>query len=130
MAHAGQQLNGPGMSLSIQQLEPEQLVMEAAYDGNGQMPPEHFHPSQEERFTVLEGRMRAIVDGEEVVHEQGTTFDVPAGTRHQMAAEGGPARVRWEVRPALRTADFFETLYSGKADENFLTEFSAEIRFT
>lgn len=130
MAHAGQQLGGPGMTLSIQQLEPDLLVMEAAYDATGRMPPEHFHPSQEERFTILEGQIRAIVDGNEAVHDEGVTFEVPAGTRHQMAAEGGPARVRWEVRPALRTADFFETLYTGKADENFLTEFSAEIRFT
>jgi hypothetical protein len=46
-----------------------------------------------------------------------------------MAPDGGPARTRWEVRPALRTADFFEVLLSGKADENFLQEFSDEIRF-
>jgi hypothetical protein len=33
------------------------------------------------------------------------------------------------VRPALRTADFFETLLGGKADENFLEEFKNEIRY-
>jgi hypothetical protein len=34
------------------------------------------------------------------------------------------------VRPALRTAEFFEALYSGTAGPDFLDEFSEEIRFT
>ena len=75
------------------------------------MPPEHLHPKQAERFEVLEGSMRAIVDGEERVYDAGESFEVPAGTPHQMAAEG-PTRMRWEVKPALRTAEFFERLYS------------------
>jgi hypothetical protein len=33
------------------------------------------------------------------------------------------------VRPAQRTAEFFEQLYTGQAGENFLNEFSNEIRF-
>jgi hypothetical protein len=44
-----------------------------------------------------------------------------------MAAEG-PARVRWEVRPALRTAEFFERLYRGDAGPSLLDEFAEEIR--
>jgi hypothetical protein len=54
-----------------------------------------------------------------------------------MTAEG-PSRVRWEVRPALRTAEFFECLYgdgpdSARASDSiaeFLAEFSDEIRLT
>ena len=41
----------------------------------------------------------------------------------------GPSRVRWQVRPALRTAEFFERLYSG-AGEDLREEFAAEIQFT
>ena len=130
MASEGQELHGSGLTLTILELGPELLVMDAAYDGTGLMPPEHYHPSQEERFTILEGRMRTIVDGNEVVQDKGSTFTVPAGTRHQMVAESGPARMRWEVRPALRMAEFFETLFSGKAGENFLTEFSPEFRLS
>jgi quercetin dioxygenase-like cupin family protein len=94
------------------------------------MPPAHCHPSQTETFTVIEGAVRATIDGDEAVYETGATFDVPAGTVHQMAPERGPARTRWEVRPALRTADFFEALLTGKADENLLIEFADEIRFS
>jgi hypothetical protein len=129
MATTGDELHGPGVRLRIARLEPELLEMEAAYDGSGRMPPEHFHPRQAERFTVLEGSMRAIIDGSEAVYAQGASFDVPIASRHQMAAEG-PARVRWEVRPALRTAEFFERIYSGHVDENLLTEFADEIRFS
>jgi quercetin dioxygenase-like cupin family protein len=122
-------MRGPGVELTIVSQDPELLTMEAAYDGTGQMPPPHYHPSQAERFTILEGRMRAIVDGSEQVYEEGAAFDVPQGTVHQLAADGGPARVRWEVRPALRTAAFFERLYSGQVDAGFLEEFAPEIRF-
>jgi quercetin dioxygenase-like cupin family protein len=103
--------------------------MDAAYPATAQMPPAHYHPSQTETFTVLEGKVRAIVDGEETTYEAGATFDVPAGVVHQMAPSDGPARTRWEVRPALRTADFFEVLLTGRAHANFLEEFSDEIRF-
>ena len=111
----------------------ELLEMEASYSGEAEMPPEHLHPKQAERFEVLEGRMRAIVDGEERVYEEGESFDVPPGTPHQMASEG-PTRMRWEVKPALRTAEFFERLYGdgpGSArvmGERFLVEFEAEFR--
>ena len=129
MAIKGQQITSPGLNLTILELDPELLVMDAAYPAGAGMPPAHHHPSQTETFTILEGRMRAIVDGREMTYEAGETFDVPPGTVHQMAPEGGPARTRWEVRPALRTADFFEVLLSGNAGENFLEEFEDEIRF-
>jgi hypothetical protein len=107
--------------------------MEASYDGTGGMPPEHLHPSQDERFEVLDGRVRAIVGDVERSYGAGESFDVPAGTPHRMAPEGGPASTRWHVRPALRTAEFFERLYGGGESERFaefLDEFSDEIRMT
>jgi len=64
---------------------------------------------------VLEGAIRAIVGGTERRYGAGETLEVPAGTPHQMTSEG-PARVRWEVRPALRTAEFFERLYGEGPD--------------
>jgi len=135
---AGQEIEGfGGMRLRLirtgKETDGELLEMEASYTGEAGMPPEHLHPKQAERFEVLEGRMRAIVDGEERVYEEGESFDVPPGTPHQMAAEG-PTRMRWEVKPALRTAEFFERLYGDGPDsaremgESFVTEFEAEFR--
>ena len=129
MATKGQQLQGPGVTVTILELDPELLTMDVSYVGDARMPPQHYHPSQAEHFTVLEGQMHTVIDGAERVYGEGDSFDVPVAARHQMGPHGGPARVRWEVRPAQRTAEFFETLYGGTADENFLTEFANEIRF-
>ena len=113
--------------------EGELLEMEATYSGVGGMPPLHLHPSQAEHFEILEGRMRAIVDGEERVYATGDAFDVPAGTPHQMGAEE-PTRMRWEVRPAMRSAEFFERLYGDGPDsaqqmgEAFWAEFEDVFR--
>ena len=113
MPEAGQEIEGfGGMSLLLVhtgRAGRELLEMEASYTGEAGMPPQHLHPKQAERFEVLEGTMRAIVDGEERVYDVGESFEVPVGTPHQMAAEG-PTRMRWEVKPALRTAEFFERL--------------------
>jgi quercetin dioxygenase-like cupin family protein len=142
MAYAGQEIQGPGgfrlrLLRTGAQTGGELLEMEAAYGGTGQIPPEHFHPRQEERFEVLEGEIRAIVGGTERRYGAGEAFDVPAGTPHQMTADE-PARMRWEVRPALRTAEFFERLYGDGPDSaqaassfaDFMEEFSEEVRLT
>lgn len=133
MAQVGDVIHGhDGLELEIETLEPDLLVMESRSRGTGGLPPMHFHPSQAERFTVHEGQVRAIVDGDERTYSAGETFEVPARTPHTMVAEG-PTRMRWEVRPALRTADFFERLHGGGAADDpaaFLDEFSAEFRLS
>jgi len=132
----GQDIEGfGGMRLRLDRIDPDILVMEASYTGEAGMPPEHLHPNQAEHFEVLEGSMRAIVGGEERVYGRGEAIEVPAGTPHQMAAEE-PTRMRWEVRPALRTAEFFERLYGDGPDsaqtmgEAFFAEFEQEFRLT
>jgi quercetin dioxygenase-like cupin family protein len=125
VAKAGDVYERPGIRLEIKTLEPELLQMEATYEGAGELPPKHHHPKQDEHFTVLEGRVRTVIAGEARGYGEGESFEVPAGTTHQMGGDG-PARIRWEVRPALRSAEFFEIAYSGKAGANFLAEFRDE----
>jgi hypothetical protein len=134
VAVAGQEIEGfGGMRLRFDRIDPEVLEMEATYSGEAGMPPLHLHPEQSERFEILEGSMRANIGDEERVYEAGEVFEVPAGTPHQMAAEG-PTRTRWQVRPALRTAEFFERLYGegpGSAremGEGFFAEFEDVFR--
>lgn len=128
MAEVGQEVERAGLRLRFDQMDPDVLVMDASYDGTGQMPPAHLHPNQSEHFTVLEGRMHTVINGIERTYEPGEEFDVPIAVVHQMSPLG-PTRMRWEVRPSLKTADFFERLASGQVDENFLTEFADEISF-
>jgi mannose-6-phosphate isomerase-like protein (cupin superfamily) len=138
VAHAGQEIESPGgMTLRLvrtgAETDGELLEMEARYSGEAGMPPEHLHPSQVEHFEIVEGAMRTIIGGEERVYEGGDSFEVPAGTPHQMAAQG-PTTMRWEVRPAMRTAEFFERLFGAGPDsaremgEAFFAEFADEFR--
>jgi len=136
MARAGQEIEGSGgFRLLLVRIEDDLLEMEATYRGSADLPPEHLHPRQAERFEVLEGKVRAVIDGDERSHAAGEVFDVPAGTPHQMTGDG-PARVSWQVRPALRTAEFFERLYGSGPDSagalgmDFLAEFGDEFRLT
>ena len=142
MAQAGQVIHGPGgfqlrLVRTGTETDGEVLEMEVTYGGSDALPPEHLHPQQTERFEVLEGTIRAVIDGTEHRYETGETFEVPPGTPHRMGAEQ-PARMRWETRPALRTAEFFERLYGDGPDSassaasitEFFAEFNEEIRLT
>ena len=130
VAHEGQELVGNnGFRLRLVRISDEVLEMEASYSGEGVLPPEHLHPRQDERFEVLDGAVRAVIDGEERRYVAGETFDIPAQTPHQMAGDG-PATLHWEVRPALRTAEFFERAYSGDPGADFLETFADEFRLT
>ena len=130
MAYEGQELVGHnGFRLKLVRITDDVLEMEASYSGEGGLPPEHFHPHQDEHFEVVEGAVTAVVDGEERRYVAGDAFDIVARTRHRMAGDG-PALVRWEVRPALRTAEFFERAYSDNPGEDFLETFADEFRLT
>jgi mannose-6-phosphate isomerase-like protein (cupin superfamily) len=130
MAHEGQELVGHnGFRLKLVRITEDLLVMEGSYSGEGGLPPEHYHPRQDEHFEVREGAVRAVIDGQERRYAAGESFDVPAGTPHQMAGDGA-ARVHWEIRPALKTAEFFERAYSGDPGADFLETFAEEFRLT
>lgn len=83
------------------------LELEATYQPGSVEPLEHFHPSQEEHFDILEGTMEARVAGASRTLAPGDELDIPAGTVHAMWNDGAePARVVWQTRPALRTEEF------------------------
>ena len=130
MAHEGQELVGRnGFRLKLLRITEDVLEMEAFYAGRGDLPPRHYHPRQDEHFEVLAGAVTAVVEGEKRRYVAGEAFDIPARTPHQMAGDG-QARVRWEVRPALRTAEFFERAYSADPGDDFLETFADEFQLT
>ena len=141
MVHVGQELTGSGNILrfirTAAETDGELLEMESTYREGAALPAAHFHPAQDESFEVLEGTVTAIIDGVESKHEAGDTFQVSAGAVHQMVGEAG-TRLNWQVRPALRTAEFFEGLYTGSAAArrgepfdlgSFLAGHTDEVRF-
>jgi hypothetical protein len=129
--------------VTIASRDGDALVVEGTWAPGGQAPPKHLHPHQRERFDVLEGTLRARVEGE--LHELGAgdTLHVPAGAVHQMWNEGDtPARATWRTEPAGRTAEWFAALHdlraSGRVGKNgmpgplafgaYLTEYDDVIR--
>jgi quercetin dioxygenase-like cupin family protein len=71
----------------------------------------HLHPKQDERFEVVSGRVRGQVGGVERTAGPGETAEMPAGVKHFWWNEGDEeAHLLVEVRPALRTVEFYETM--------------------
>jgi quercetin dioxygenase-like cupin family protein len=75
----------------------------------GHVPARHLHPQQEERFTVLDGRMRFQFGRRKVLLNTDESLVVPAGTAHWFGNPGpGAAHALVEVRPALRMQALLE----------------------
>ena len=75
----------------------------------GHVPAGHVHPVQEERFTVIAGRMRFRFGRRTVVAIPGETVVIPAGTAHWFGNAGlDVAHARVEVRPALLMEELLE----------------------
>ena len=134
MAHAGQEIHGPdGFRLRLirtaAETDGDLLEMEATYGGTGSLPAGALPSAPGRAVRGDRGSIRAIIDGTERRYAPGETFDVPAGTPHQMTADE-PSRMRWEIRPALRTAEFFEQLYATGDIAALLAEFRDEVRLT
>jgi quercetin dioxygenase-like cupin family protein len=98
------------------------LQIESVNPPTGVPEPEHIHPHQESRAAVINGTLRFSVDGEDRRLGPSDTITIPAGTPHYFVNDGDEDAVCiQEFRPALRSADFFTTLFElaerGKLDK-------------
>ena len=109
------------------------LEVESVLPVGSERPMPHYHPQQEEHFTVLSGTVRVSLGGEERIYGSGESFVVPAGVVHEMNNGGDEeARINWQIRPALRTAEFFLAVPRVLANPELmgaaLAEFAPEMR--
>lgn len=109
-------VNGRGERLRFVSLpddpEHEPLVVHVEYRP-GDPPPDHCHPSQRERFEVLDGALEVTIAGERRVEHAGGAFEIDPGVRHAMRAIGDAgATLRWTITPALRTEAFFRSMWA------------------
>lgn len=87
----------------------QRLTFDLFLPPGGHVPARHVHPVQEERFTVVAGRMRFRIGRKTVMACPGDTVAVPRGTAHWFGNMGTEiAQARVEVRPALRMQELFE----------------------
>ena len=67
----------------------------------------HVHPTQHERFEVLEGECTFTVGREKVVKRAGEAAEVPPGTRHAYRNSGSAQlHMRCEVTPPMTLEGF------------------------
>ena len=112
-----------------------------AEDSNGEMirkkiwnkkgaqgPPEHMHPTQIETFEILSGTAAVKLYGKEQIFTAGQSFTVPENAPHTFHNAGQEELVMIvEVRPALRTEFFVESMYAlakqGKVNKKAVPNF-------
>ena len=93
------------------------VVVETFVQPNGFVAAAHLHPSQEERFEIVQGSVGFKVGGEKLVAGPGRRITVPAGTPHKFWNAGDDvAQFVCEIRPALQFEQLIETMFSLAAD--------------
>jgi quercetin dioxygenase-like cupin family protein len=121
--HAGDTIENPvtGERLKFirtsRETNGELVEVEVTVQPNGFVAAAHVHPSQDERFEILEGEIEFRLGKETMVARPGDVVLVAAGTPHKFRNLGDtPARFRTEVRPALEFERLIETMFSLAAD--------------
>jgi quercetin dioxygenase-like cupin family protein len=72
----------------------------------------HLHPHQEERVSVVAGRLLAEIDGWSRTYSPGESFIIPRGVEHHLSVDGdGFAHIVSNVTPPLSTADLEVVLH-------------------
>jgi len=108
---------------------PELLAMAVEWPRPGQRAAAHIHPGMEETWRVLEGRAAFLIDGVETELGAGEQISAPPGAAHlAWNPTEDPVRLRIEMRPALRWAEFTRRFFAGEDPRILLAEFPDEIR--
>jgi quercetin dioxygenase-like cupin family protein len=99
------------------------LRIETVNPPTGVAEPAHVHPSQESRAEVITGTLCFVADGDQRRLRPGDAITIAAGVPHHFVNDGEEDAVAiQELRPALRTAEFFEVLFDlarrGELDEH------------
>jgi uncharacterized cupin superfamily protein len=102
--------------------------MDTVWPRPGQRVVEHVHPAMQERFEVVEGRVGFRIEGVEQEAGPGAVVVAEAGQRHRAwNASAGPARLRIEMRPPRRWAQFTRRYFAGEDPAALLAEFADEV---
>src|SRR5437867_10696690 len=91
----------------------EAVVIECSVQPDGFVAATHVHPSQSERFAVIEGTLGLKSGKEELTLGRGEIAVVEPGTPHRFW-NAGDEEVRFvcEVRPALQFESLLETMFA------------------
>jgi mannose-6-phosphate isomerase-like protein (cupin superfamily) len=115
MAYANKEIRNAIAKMSLKFLQTSAgtdgglLEIQATYDANLTMPVEHFHPMQDEYFTIISGELNVKMNGRVRILKAGDHLQIPRNTLHSMWNNSNDiAIVNWQVKPALNTEHFLE----------------------
>lgn len=93
------------------------LEMEAIFSAQSKEPLAHYHPIQQEDFTVLAGQLTVRINGHLKLLQAGDRLHIAPNTVHAMwNSSDEKTVVNWQVRPAINSEHFFETMAGLAAD--------------
>jgi hypothetical protein len=129
--------------MTFLEMSEEVLRIDSVSPVSDEREPLHVHPRQESDAELLSGSLVFEVDGVQRKLAPGESISIPADTPHRFWNDGDDD-AHWigSFRPALATADFFETFFAlaaaDKLDANgmprplqlavMVPEFESEIR--
>jgi quercetin dioxygenase-like cupin family protein len=88
----------------------ELLEIETTYHAHSTQPPAHYHPYQDEEFSVITGELTVLIDGRIWILVAGDSLKIPAKKIHAMWNNADRKTVvKWTVSPAMDTEYFLET---------------------
>ena len=131
--------------LGTQETGGERLVADVYIRPGGAVVGEHVHPSLDETFTILKGRVGITINGIRFLAEPGQKLHVPRGTAHDWWNAGDEeAHLVVEVTPAARFELMIRNLFGlaqdGRTDKKGMPgllqlaliarEFDDVVRFT
>lgn len=120
MAHLGQQISNPrtGQVMTFVEIDEDLLRIETVNPPSDEREPLHVHPRQESGAELVSGSLVFEVAGVRTRLAPGDSISIPAKTPHRFWNEGTEdARAIQYMRPALASADFFETLFALAAED-------------
>ena len=116
MAYKDKQISNPQTGQTIRFIQTSRdtagqlLEMESSLRPHSTEPVPHYHPHQEEDFTVLWGELTVRINGTLNRLKPGDTLHISRHTVHSMWNDSDqPTVVNWQVRPALNTEQLLET---------------------
>lgn len=90
----------------------ERLIVDIYVRPGGAVAVEHIHPTLDETFTILKGRVGIAIGGESSIAEPGRRFQVPRGTAHNWWNAGDEeAHLMVEITPAARFEAMIRNLF-------------------
>jgi quercetin dioxygenase-like cupin family protein len=115
MARVGQEISNPrtGQRITFLEMGEDVLRIDSVSPVSEEREPLHVHPRQESGAELLSGSLVFDVDGVQRKLAPGESISIPANTPHRFWNDGDE-EAHWigYFRPALATADFFETLFA------------------